>query len=94
VIQSQFREQIDQVCIITEGWKLIKDFKNNGYQLFNRTMDPSERNNRIYEKENVERHLKMKLAKWIKDNRQRKNGRNRKKLSSEEIRRLENLGYL
>lgn len=94
VIQSQFREQIDQVCIITEGWKLIKDFNNNGYQLFNRTMDPSERNNRIYEKENVERHLKMKLAKWIKDNRQRKNGRNRKKLSSEEIRRLENLGYL
>ena len=94
VQQNRFGSMIDRVCVVHKGWKLIKDFVANEYELFNLRQDPAEKVNRAAEVSNLSSHLKMELNKWIKANRMKKSGKGRQPLTKEERARLKSLGYL
>lgn len=94
VQQSRFGTLIDRVSVVNQGWKLIKDFVANQYELYDLRRDPEERLNRGAEISQVSARLKMKLNKWIKDNRMKKRGNRRGSLTKEERARLKSLGYL
>jgi len=92
--QKRFGEAIDQVCVIRDGWKLIKDYVHHTFSLFNLKADRKEQVNVMENYRDVGSGLKVKLIKWERQNRIKKSAKQRKSLSEKEMKRLKTLGYL
>jgi arylsulfatase A-like enzyme len=95
VTQREYREFINRACVIRDGWKLVYDFVNKTYELYDLVEDPGEIRNVLGSNDDVERSLKMKLAKWLKINRRPpKKTKEREALTEDEKQKLKSLGYI
>jgi len=95
VSQKEFGSDIELVSVTWKNWKMIKDLKNNHFELYNINEDVEEKTNLIGSVQNISSKLKLKIQKWLKNI--RKPGVKEKKrqaLSDSEREKLKTLGYL
>lgn len=95
VIQREYGEFMDSACVISNGWKLIYNFVTKQYELYNLAEDGDEINNALGTNDDIERMLKMKLAKWSNANRIKpKSTKQKDALTDQEKKKLKSLGYI
>jgi len=95
VTQKEYGDFIDKACVINNGWKLIYSFVTKKYEMYNLAEDGKESKNTIGSNEDIERMLKMKLAKWSNVNRtKQKSIKKRETLTDQEKKKLKSLGYI
>ena len=95
VIQREYGEFKDKACVISNGWKMIYNFVTKQYELYNLEEDTGESQNVLGSNDDIERSLKMKLAKWSNINRIKpKQPKTRKALTDQEKEKLKSLGYI
>ncbi len=97
VSQKEFGSDIELVSVVWKNWKMIKDLKNNLFELYNISRDREEKLNLtgsdpvIY----ISTKLKIKLQRWLKKVRKPgPSGKKRSSLSDSEKRKLKTLGYI
>ncbi len=95
VTQREYGDFIDKACVINNGWKLIFNFVTKKYEMYNLEEDGEESKNSIGSHKDIERMLKMKLAKWSNANRKKqKSIKKRDTLTDQEKKKLKSLGYI
>lgn len=95
VVQREYGEFKDNACVISNGWKLIYDFVTKHYELYNLEKDRDENTNVLGSNDDVERTLKMRLAKWANENRIKPAQTNKREvLTDQEKKKLKSLGYI
>ncbi len=74
---------------------MIYNFVTKQYELYNLTEDGDEINDALGTNDDIERMLKMKLAKWSNENRIKPKSRiKRDALTDQEKKKLKSLGYI
>ena len=95
VVQREYGEFKNGVCVIQDGWKLVYNLVTKTYELYDLVEDRGEIRNVLGSNDDVERSLKMKLAKWLKINRRApKKTKEREALTEDEKQKLKSLGYI
>ncbi len=95
VSQKEFGSDIELVSATWQNWKMIKDLKNNRYELYNIIEDIEEKNDLIGSFPDISSKLKLKIQKWLKNMRRPGvKGKKRRSLSDSEREKLKTLGYL
>jgi arylsulfatase A-like enzyme len=95
VVQRDYGEFKNRACVIQDGWKLVFNFVTKTYELYDLVEDRGEIRNVLGSNDDVERSLKMKLAKWLKINRRPpKKTKEREALTENEKQKLKSLGYI
>lgn len=94
VDKTQFGERRDKVCIISGSWKLIYNLDSGGYELYDLGSDPGEQEDRSLVEKDVFANLKKQLSAWIVFNREGAKKGKKVRLTEEERKKLESLGYI
>jgi len=95
VSQKEFGSDIELVSVVWNNWKMIKDLKNNLFELYNISGDREEKLNLSGSDPVISAKLKLKLQRWLKKVREPgPAGKKRSSLTDSEKEKLKTLGYI
>jgi len=82
------------VAILEYPWKYIHNFNNRSGQLFNLLTDPNEKTNLIERENERAKKMQSRLHEWMQTTKERWPAAKPATLTPEDIRRLEQMGYM
>ncbi len=95
VSQKEFGSDIELISVVWNNWKMIKDLKNNLFEIYNIISDREEKLNLSGIDPVISSKLKLKLQRWLKKVRKPGvSGKKRSSLSDSEKEKLKTLGYI
>ncbi len=94
VNEKKYDTLYNKCAIVNNGWKLIKDFENNKFELYDIKKDRTEKNNRFDSDKKVFFRMYKILKRYIRMTENNRHVSQKTNLTKEEQKKLETLGYI
>ena len=94
VNEKKYDTLYNQCAIVHKGWKLIKNFENNKFELYDLNGDKAEKNDLFNSNKKMFFSMYKILKRYIRMIEDNKHISQKTKLTAEELKKLETLGYI